>query len=226
MAWDIDRWDIEVRPWGWLRLREQTGDGPSVYLHYQLTGSPGKERLDLQSAVMQAGESEALSGRIWRRIPLSQIEEALTQLLVQLPFSAPTEAIARRAGEARRSFLEGSDLMEIEAPTLDVLDAYFESTEDVATVFFNPVDGSTLHTMEGDGLPAGRIPAIKPPAGRITPEFLEDLAEAYRYFTGANKSPAPAIAEVADVPVRTVHRWIYEARKRGVLPPARTGRAG
>lgn len=226
MGLGIDQWDIDVRPWGWLRLREQSGNGPSVFLHYQLTGPERQERLELQSVVMRSGEAEPLSGRLWRRIPLSQIEEALTTWLVQMPFNAPTESVALNAMQARESFIEGSDLSNVEAPTLDGLDQYFDDTEDIATVFFNPIPSGSLVSDGTEGVPPGKIPQITPPEGRITDDFLSDVAEAYRWFTEAKKPPAPAISEMSGAPVRTVHRWIYEARKRGILPPARTGRAG
>lgn len=226
MGLGIDQWNVDVRPWGWLRLREESGDGPSVFLHYQLNGPERQERLELQSVVMRSGEDEPLSGRLWRRIPLSQIEEALTVWLVQMPFNAPTESVALNAMQARESFMQGSDLSDIEAPTLDELDRYFDDTEDIATVFFNPIPSGSLVSDGTEGLPAGKIPEIKPPSGRLTDEFLGDVAEAYRWLTDAKRPPAPAISEMSGVPVRTVHRWIYEARKRGILPPARAGRAG
>ena len=226
MGLGIDQWNIDVRPWGWLRLREQSGAGPSVFLHYQLSGPERQERLELQSVVMQSGTSEPLSGRLWRRIPLSQIEETLTTWLVQMPFNAPTENVALNAMQARESFMQGSDLSDIEAPTLEALDKYFDDTEDIATIFFNPIPSTSLVSDGDGGLPAGKVPQIKPPEGRLTDDFLNDVAEAYRWFTEAKKAPAPAISEMAGTPVRTVHRWIYEARKRGILPPARTGRAG
>lgn len=226
MGLGIDQWNIEVRPWGWLRLREQSGDGPSVFLRYQLAGPAKQERLELQSVVMQGGANEALSGRVWRRIPLSQIEETLTAWLVHMPFHAPTEAVARNAAQARETFMSGSDLAEVESPSLDFLDEYFDQTEDLATMFFKPIPSESLVSDGTGDLPAGRIPQIKPPQGRLTDEFLTDVAEAYRWFTDAKKAPAPAISELTKVPVRTVHRWIYEARKRDILPPARAGRAG
>lgn len=226
MALGIDQWNIEVRPWGWLRLREQSGEGPSVFLRYQLAGPPKQERLELQSVVMRGGSSEALSGRVWRRIPLSQIEETLTSWLVQMPFNAPTEAVARNATQARESFMSGSDVSEVESPSLDFLDDYFDQTEDLATMFFKPMPSNSLVSDGTEGLPPGKIPKIKAPEGRLTDEFLGDVAEVYRWLTDAKKAPAPAIAEMTGVPVRTVHRWIYEARKRNILPPARPGRAG
>lgn len=226
MGLGIDHWNIEVRPWGWLRLREQSGDGPSIFLHYQLAGPARQERLELQSVVMRGGESEALSGRVWRRLPLSQIEETLTTWLIHMPFNAPTEAIARNATQARETFTSGSDVAEVEPPTLDFLDEYFDQTADLATMFFRPMPSASLVSDGSDDLPAGRVPQIKAPQGRLTDDFLKDVAAAYRWFTDAKRPPAPSISEVSGVPVRTVHRWIYEARKRDILPPARAGRAG
>ncbi|MFJ4201564.1 hypothetical protein ACIP2Y_18275 [Streptomyces sviceus] len=226
MGLGIDQWNIEVRPWGWLRLREQSGGGPSVFLHYQLAGPTRQERLELQSVVMRGGESEGLSGRVWRRIPLSQIEEALTAWLVHAPFNAPTESVALNALQARETFMSGSDVGEVEPPSLDFLDEYFDQTEDLATIFFNPMPSGMLVSDGEDGLPAEKVPQISPPGGRLTDEFLSDVADAYRWFTDAKKAPAPGISEMAGIPVRTVHRWIYEARRRGILPPARAGRAG
>lgn len=226
MALLTDVWEIDVRPGGWLRLRERNG-GPSVYLHYLIKGTPRRERLELQSVVMRAGPNEALSGRTWRRIPLSEIEKALT---VTLLHDMPDEYNRRGQAQARDAFTAGLEAFtvgrEIKPPSLDTLDEYFEATADIATMFFGPMPSGMLVSDGAEGLPPGRIPHIKPPEGRLTDDFLKDVADAYRWVTDANESPSPAIAQMADVPVRTVHRWVYEARKRGILPPARAGRAG
>lgn len=215
-----DVWEIDVRPGGWLRLRER-GGGPSVYLHFAIAGTAGQERIDLRSVVMLAGGDEALSGRIWRRIPLSQIEAALARTLLT---EMPTEAARYGQAQARDAFTSGLEAFEIEAkikaPSLDTLDEYFEATADIATMFFSPVPSGMLVSD------AGRIPQLKPPEGRLTEDFLRDVADVYRWATDMGQSPGPAIAELAGVPVRTVHRWVYEARKRRILPPARSGRAG
>ncbi|MFD5862605.1 hypothetical protein [Streptomyces chartreusis] len=215
----IDQWIIEVRPWGWIRLSEASGEGATVYLHYAIAGGPGQERLDLQAVVMRSGSGEALSGRIWRRIPLTEIERSLSATLIALPNNPPSEAIGRGAAQAREAFADG--IPDVAPPSLDSLDDFFDATKEYAALHFNPMPSGML-VSEGEG----RMPHIKPPEGRLTDDFLNDVADAYRWVTETGNSPAPAIAEIAEVPVRTVHRWVYEARKRGILPPARAGRAG
>lgn len=74
---------------------------------------------------------------------------------------------------------------------------------------------------------------IKPPAEPITrpdgsdPDgFYRRVATAYLQYAVETKAPARAIAEEAQVPVTTVHRWVREARMRGFLRPGRKGRVG
>jgi len=207
MALRIDAWVVEFRPWGWVRLKEEGGGGPTVYLQYREAGPADQSRFDLQSVVMRAGGDEALSGRTWRRLPLSAVEGYIQWPQVQ-------RALTQECATA--------------APPLDALEDYFAATADAPE---NPADQFLISSdsYAGDASmrgPATHLPVIKPPDGRITDDFLRDVAEVYRHFAATKKAPAPAIAELAEVPVRTVHRWVYEARKRGILPPARAGRAG
>lgn len=204
MALAIGEWHIEFRPWGWVRLRED-GGGPAVYLRYELSKAGKHTRLDLQSVVIRAGEDDdALSARTWRRIPFSSVETYLT---------------LTNAGDIITAHCD------VESPSLAALDQYFDETKAFST--FSVTEPSERLISDGaDDEPRRPMPQVKPPEGRLTNEFLEDVADAYRWFTDARKAPAPAISEAANVPVRTVHRWIYEARKRGILPPARAGRAG
>jgi hypothetical protein len=62
---------------------------------------------------------------------------------------------------------------------------------------------------------------------RLDDAFLRHVADAYvdAIRRGA-KSPAATLVRHAVVPVRTVHRWIYLARKAGHLPPGSQGRIG
>ncbi len=62
---------------------------------------------------------------------------------------------------------------------------------------------------------------------RIDDAFLRHVADAYAdAIRHGARSPAAALARQATVPVRTVHRWIYLARKAGHLPPGSQGRIG
>ena len=58
-------------------------------------------------------------------------------------------------------------------------------------------------------------------------EFYRRVAAAYMWLarTGG-KGPAERLAESNHVPVSTVHRWVKEARRRGLLAAGRPGKAG
>jgi hypothetical protein len=62
-----------------------------------------------------------------------------------------------------------------------------------------------------------------------TDEFFEAVARVYRLVVGAGLNPAPVIAGAnpeIDGNLSTVHYWIREARKRGMLSPGIRGKAG
>jgi len=62
---------------------------------------------------------------------------------------------------------------------------------------------------------------------RSDPEgFYRRVADAYNETLLETSAPAPVLAAEAGVPVPTARRWIAEARRRGLLPPGRQGRAG
>ncbi|MET7651561.1 hypothetical protein [Streptomyces sp. NPDC005486] len=198
-------WVVEARPGGWVRLKET--DGPSVYLHFQQEGAGAQERFDLKTAVMKAGGDEVLSGRSWRRVPLLEVERFIAHPRVRAALTFPCK--------------------ESPPAVLEELDAYFDAGElpghPSETGY---ISSGMLASNEAEHAPAGKFPALRPPEGRLTDEFLREVAEAYRSYTEAKQPPAPAIAEQVGVPVRRVHRWVSDARKRGILPPARPGRAG
>lgn len=58
----------------------------------------------------------------------------------------------------------------------------------------------------------------------LTDGYLARIAAEYVELTRARRHPAVVIAERRGTPVRTVHRWIAEARKRGLLAPTTRGR--
>jgi hypothetical protein len=67
----------------------------------------------------------------------------------------------------------------------------------------------------------GEIP--EPPYGDA---FYKRVAAAYSDLARQVARPAAELAEVNEIPVRRVHSWVKEARRRGFLPPGRPGKAG
>lgn len=73
----------------------------------------------------------------------------------------------------------------------------------------------------------GDVRELKIPTTRPYPdEFYSEVADAYTATAAQSRRPAADIAAAAGVPVKTVHSWIAEARRRGHLPPGRPGKAG
>jgi len=61
---------------------------------------------------------------------------------------------------------------------------------------------------------------IRVPPGQPKPDsFYERFGKVYGQAAGATAKPAVQIAEANGVPVTTVHGWVKEARRRGLLVP-------
>lgn len=76
-------------------------------------------------------------------------------------------------------------------------------------------------SVKGEGVTPAALRLRIPETRRKPDSFYKAVAKA---FTAANRGsdrPAALIAEVNDVPVSTVHRWVKEARRRGLLAPGR-----
>lgn len=71
---------------------------------------------------------------------------------------------------------------------------------------------------------ASRRPALTRPDGSDPDGFYRAVAGAYREYAGQTKAAGARIADEANVPVTTAHRWVREARRRGFLPPGRQGK--
>jgi hypothetical protein len=89
-----------------------------------------------------------------------------------------------------------------------------------------------LHRKRQSKSPRNRVRLTSQPRyetvgkGRITDEYLEKVALAYLDAVRRHLKPAPTLAKDVGVSVHTIHKWIKEARKRGMLPPGRAGRVG
>jgi hypothetical protein len=60
-----------------------------------------------------------------------------------------------------------------------------------------------------------------PERRRLSDDFYRRVADLYSWCAVSGVAPAPALSEANDVAETTVHAWVKEARRRGVLAPAR-----
>ncbi len=65
-----------------------------------------------------------------------------------------------------------------------------------------------------------------PTTPRYGDGFYARVASLYRRLVAAGEQPAPRLADANGVAETTVHRWVRECRRRQLLPPGQTGRAG
>ena len=85
-----------------------------------------------------------------------------------------------------------------------------------------------FHVAAAPPRKSARIPAnLRANAVQGYPDrFYEAVAAAYRSLVATSSRPIVDLAEANGVPVTTAQRWVKEARRRGLLPPGRVGKAG
>jgi hypothetical protein len=69
------------------------------------------------------------------------------------------------------------------------------------------------------------LPRLRRESGTDPEEFSRLVVRHYRLWAKVVPNPATRMAVRAGVNVSTVHSWIREARLRGLLPPAKRGKA-
>jgi hypothetical protein len=71
-----------------------------------------------------------------------------------------------------------------------------------------------------------RAPLIlrRPPGRRLDDSFYQQVGLVYRQAIGRGHKPRQAIASAAGVSADVAGRWIYEARKRGLIPKTKPGK--
>lgn len=192
---------------GWVQVTLSDG----VVAHLRLTlADDGK--LELDELYMH----QRLTTDVLRSLPLGQITAACNA-------SPEAESIKSK--------------LRIPAPDLERLVSYFATTFGSGKVD-HWIAQSFRAQREGSGVeqpprredpheaPRARTPrrTLKAPAGARYPDsFYEKVAEQYLAAAAASARPAAELAERSDVPVSTVHRWVKEARRRGLLPRGRRG---
>jgi hypothetical protein len=115
------------------------------------------------------------------------------------------------------------DQIEAAGDRHETLDAFLEA--EIGWEANTPTFTRRIKYGPGQRAAPPREPLRRP--DRSDPEgFYRRVADAYNETLATTSAPAPVLAAEAGVPVPTARRWIAEARRRGLLPPGRQGRAG
>jgi hypothetical protein len=191
---------------GWVRVER---DGLPGVLYLRFVQADG--RWQVREMYLECGEGQAIRARDLRELPLAAIEALVL---------------------SHRGHLE-SHAMEM-GPDLGTLASNYTATFHptkvthwVAESMRDPAANRRLRQQPPRrAAEAPRVPPLERP-DRLDDAFLRHVADAYAdAIRRGAKSPAATLAAQAIVPVRTVHRWIYLARKACHLPPGSQGRIG
>lgn len=216
---ELTDWRAMYAPGGWVRAKALT-DSTTVYMRLRGAGTGPHQRLNVHTVVMDS--PSPISTHVWRHVPFQAIEEA-----------ANGEGVAGQAWDA----LGGNPVRDVlmsspkEDPiSVEQLERHFGTPEELRGAD-DPenvvVHANMLFLREGSQAAGEEPPPLTRPAGRLTDDFLRDLARTYKWLVATgNGAPATVIAEQTQTPVATVRRWISNARQRQFLPPGRPGRAG
>jgi hypothetical protein len=189
---------------GWVRV-ERGGLPGVLYLRFaQASG-----RWQVREMYLECGDGEEIRARDLRELPLAAIGAL---------------ALSHREQLEARSALPGPDLATLASNYATTFGGRVRHW--VAESMRDPAANRRLRQRPPRAAGTPRVPPLERP-DRIDDAFLRHVADAYAdAIRRGERSPATALAAQATVPVRTVHRWIYLARKARHLPPGSQGRIG
>jgi hypothetical protein len=187
---------------GWLAVRGEPA-APTYYVRCRDNGRGGAEI----NAVLVVALNRITSATL-RDIPTARLEAVINTN----PEILSAVFAAGKTPDPVLRLLQGTPEIPMVGRTITV------TVNDTVAA----TDNVTVHMPRGDE--AAEPPLTRP--DRSDPvAFYGRIAERYKRLVTLTAKPGVAIAEEAGVPVATARRWINEARRRGLLPPGRAGRA-
>lgn len=180
---------------GWAAYFPKGGDVPVAFVRL-LPDDPDSDHPHYDVAELYMHSPMGVTGRVVRGLPLGRIEAAANH-----PINATRmrQLAASRAGNMGLAFK--FDLDELIRRRAD--------PRAEAVAFSAPVKERRPNMR------------VKVPVGNRKPDsFYEQIAYRYGWLQGEGvRVPAEQLAEANNVPVTTVHRWVKEARRRGLMAP-------
>ena len=204
---------------------------PPVYLRWTPND---RGRWVLREMFIDASESESLTAASLGRIPISKLEAAVNgdkqtreKLAVRFPVPSPLGGPA--AGSTVAVLVShyathfGTADTNWVARAQSSTEPRMIDTETGKTSNENELWVERQQQSPGEEAQPDRAYRLTSPPGPdgLSDEFLGRVQRAYVAATLRGEPPNKTIAADVQASPRSVERWVYEARKRGVMPPAR-----
>lgn len=198
---------------GWVCVDEvdELPPGALLYVRFQPDGSGRLRPVE----VYLDGEGQTITGKHMRELPLHVVEAVVND--------DPDQP----GGLVRRMDFPGPQLSILASHYATTFGAKTRDNDWTALSMFSQIRDSGLPQPEKvHPKPSGNmreVPPLNAPESGMTDEWLRHLAAAYTAAVRRGEPPAKSLAKQAGVPVRTVHSWVYRARKRGYMAPGKRG---
>ncbi len=199
---------------GWVRFDDGV-DAAMVRFAPDDRGRLGVSELYLQGSQLGAGR---IDGGFLRRFPVSTLEAIANEdSAVGDRMRLPGPDLARLASYYHTSF--GPQAADKSHWVVDSMRAQFPDSG---------VPQAPLLAPDRPEVRDSDVLRLEPPGPEgLTDNFLDQVRRAYYAAIGSGTRPlVPALAKSAGVSPRTIERWVYEARRRGVMPPGQRGARG
>jgi hypothetical protein len=194
---------------GWIRVDDPEFPGP---LFVRLLPDQNDGRWVVTEVYIE-GRGRPLTGDLFRRLDIATIEALANTDANALRARAELPAV--QLSEAASYYAYGVGNRPSRNWAVDMLLSQFPESD---------IPQVQRREDRGDAMYAD-VPPLRAPQDGLTDDFLREVARAYSAALGRReRSPAQSLARQASVPVRTVHRWIYTARQRGIMERGRQGK--
>jgi hypothetical protein len=218
---------------GWISIDDAEGElGLPGRIYFRLTEVEGIDRI---TELYIDGRGEPLQQGAFRRFPLAVLESAIESMHFRGVAGPDLSRLASYYAHTWGSY-RGRHCTTCSAPLRGTashaeqlgreraIDNWVElaylsqSPRDDFHVPLPPMNDKRRRT--GVDLPEFRLTYENGQA--LTDAFLSDVARAYEAAIARGLPPAEAISKLVGVQRKTVQSWVYKARKRDIMPPAKS----
>jgi hypothetical protein len=180
---------INEECWGRVFAVEFDVIGVVVFVRFGRSGPEDGDPVEIRQLDLCATVGGGLASRVLREVPIARWEAAVNNQDIRTQMEPLLPDYWTKLAE--RAQLPGREW-----------DVFFNAAPDEFPKPYRP----RLRVR----VPSGTV--------RRPDSFYQQIAERFLYLQAHSRRPAQELADANEVPVSTVHRWVKEARVRGLLP--------